>query len=56
MVMQTEAPYTDLTEREILLGFWGKVHGIACILVTQKNFIPAGKIDEVIEKVVRTAF
>lgn len=53
---QEESPYRDLSEREILLGFWGKVHGIATILVTQKNFIPEGDLERAIESVVRTPF
>ncbi len=48
--------YTGLSEQEILLGFWSKVHGITTILITQKNFIPADKLDEVIERVLRTPF
>jgi AcrR family transcriptional regulator len=46
----------DLTEHEILLGFWGKVHGIASVLVSQKNFIPPNELDAAIERVVRTPF
>lgn len=51
-----QSPYNELSEREILLGFWSKVHGMAVLLVTQKNFIPADRIDEVIERVLRTPF
>ncbi len=50
------APYNALSEREILLGFWSKVHGMAVLLVTQKNFIPAEEIDAVIDRVIRTPF
>ncbi len=49
-------PYRGLTEREILLGFWSKVHGMAVLLVTQKNFIPADQMDAVIDRVLRTPF
>ena len=49
-------PYRHLSEKEILLGFWSKVHGMAALLVTQKNFIPPEELDEVIEKVIRTPF
>jgi len=51
-----QAPYNALSEREILLGFWSKVHGMAVLLVTQKNFIPAEEIDAVIDRVLRTPF
>jgi AcrR family transcriptional regulator len=56
LVMREVPEYRDLTERELLLGFWGKVHGIAAILITQKNFIPTDQLDQAIERVVRTAF
>lgn len=48
--------YGGLSEREILLGFWSKVHGMATLLASQKNFIPGEDLDAVIEKVVRTPF
>jgi len=54
--VRDDGPYKDLTDREILLGFWGKVHGIASILITQRNFIPKDQVDATIERVVRTAF
>jgi len=56
LAIRNEAEYRDLSDREILLGFWGKVHGIATILVTQKRFIPPESLDATIERVVRTAF
>jgi hypothetical protein len=54
--MRANPQFANLTEREILLGYWAKVHGIASILVTQKNFIPEDELDAAIERVVRTAF
>lgn len=54
--MKALPEYRHLSEREILLGFWGKVHGIATIVVTQKNFIDPAKLDETIERVVNTPF
>lgn len=48
--------FTALNEREILLGFWSKVHGMASLLVSQKNFIPAESLDQTIERVIRTPF
>ena len=56
LAMQNEEPYKELTDREILLGFWGKVHGIATILVTQRRLIAFDDIDATIDRVVRTAF
>ncbi|HNY21881.1 MAG TPA: TetR/AcrR family transcriptional regulator [Treponemataceae bacterium] len=54
--LREEEQYAGLSDREILLGFWGKVHGIASILITQKNFIPEDQVDATIDRVVRTAF
>jgi AcrR family transcriptional regulator len=56
LAIRNEEPYQSLSDREILLGFWGKVHGIATILVTQRNFIAPENLDATIERVVRTAF
>lgn len=56
LAMQSEEPYKDLTDREILLGFWGKVHGIATILVTQRRLLAFDDIDATIDRTVRTAF
>ena len=49
-------PYRALSEREILLGFWSKVHGLSTILVTQKGFIPEADIPAVVERLMRTPF
>ena len=56
LAMQSEEPYKDLTDREILLGFWGKVHGIATILVTQRRLLSFDDIDATIDRTIRTAF
>lgn len=56
LAVQQEEPYKHLTEHEIFLGFWSKVHGMATLLVTQKNFIPADQLDATIDRVIRTPF
>ncbi len=56
LALRNEESLRDLTEREILLGFWGKVHGIATILVTQRQVLAFDDIDATVERVVRTAF
>jgi AcrR family transcriptional regulator len=56
LAMKSRPEFANLTERESLLGYWAKVHGIATILVTQKDFIPKDTLDATIERVVRTAF
>lgn len=48
--------FTHLTEGELLLGFWAKVHGLATILVTQPGFLPEEDLEDALERVVRTAF
>lgn len=48
--------FKGLTEREILLGYWAKVHGLATLLVTQKNFIEPEELDSTIERVLSAAF
>lgn len=53
---QENALYKGLSEHEILLGFWSKVHGMATLLVTQVNFIPPEQLNTTIERVVRTPF
>ena len=56
LAMRNEDPYRNLTDREILLGFWGKVHGIATILVTQRRLLAFDDIAATVDRVVRTAF
>ena len=54
--LKDDPSYEHLSENEILLGFWGKVHGIASILVSQKEFIPKGKIQAAVDRVCRAKF
>jgi AcrR family transcriptional regulator len=56
LAIRDEESLQGLTDREILLGFWGKVHGLATILVTQRQILAFEDIDATIERVVRTAF
>jgi AcrR family transcriptional regulator len=51
-----EERFRDLNEREILLGYWAKVHGLATLLVTQRGFIPEEEIEGTIDRLVRTPF
>ncbi|MBI9102855.1 MAG: TetR/AcrR family transcriptional regulator [Spirochaetales bacterium] len=48
--------FPGLTEREVMLGYWGKVHGLASLLIAQPGYIPEEKRDEVIERILRTPF
>lgn len=45
-----------LSERELLLGYWAKVHGVATILVTNPDFLQGEDLDQAVERVVRTCF
>ncbi len=54
--MREKPEYAGLTDREILLGFWAKVHGLATLLVTHPHFVPEGKVSETVNRLVRTAF
>lgn len=53
---QENERYRHLSERELLLGYWAKVHGLATLLVTQPNFIPREEVDGTIDRLVRTPF
>ena len=48
--------FPHLSEREVLLGYWGKVHGLASLLITQPRYIPEEERDAVIERIIRTPF
>ena len=48
--------FPGLTEKEVLLGYWGKVHGLASLLITQPEYISGENRDTVIEKIIRTPF
>jgi len=54
--LRSSGRFTDLSNREILLGYWAKVHGLASLLVTQKNFIPPEDVEKAVEKIVMTPF
>ena len=48
--------FEGLNEREIILGYWAKVHGLASLLVSQQGFLPAEGLRERIRALVRTPF
>ncbi len=53
---EVTANFPHLSEREVLLGYWGKVHGLASLLISQENFIPREEREAVIERILRTPF
>lgn len=48
--------YPGLSEREIVLGFWAKVHGLASLLASKPELLPAEGRRERISRVIRSAF
>ena len=60
LLKEAARPFADrfqgLSDREILLGYWAKVHGLANLLVNQKGFIPEESLRERIRVLVRTPF
>jgi AcrR family transcriptional regulator len=51
-----KARFQGLSDREIILGYWAKVHGLASLLVSQKGFLPENSLRERIQRLVRTPF
>jgi len=50
------ARFPGLSDEEIVLGYWAKVHGLASLLVSQRNFLAAENIRERVKVLVRTPF
>jgi Transcriptional regulator len=48
--------YRDLSERELLLGFWSKVHGLATILVSHHEFLKDEDLEAAIGRIIATPF
>jgi len=51
--------HKDLNDMEILIGYWGKVHGLACLLVSQREAfseLPKKQLNAMIENIVKTPF
>jgi len=48
--------FAHLNEREIVLGYWAKVHGLAILLVSQKDFLSEEGLRERVRVLVRTPF
>jgi hypothetical protein len=60
LLREATRPFTDrfagLSDREIILGYWAKVHGLASLLVSQKVFLPKESLRERVSVLVRTPF
>jgi len=48
--------FPGLSEREALLGFWAKAHGLAELLVAQPDFFAPGDLASGLARVIRRAF
>ena len=50
------ARFPGLSNKEIVLGYWAKVHGLASLLVSQRDFLAAESLRERVKVLVRTPF
>ncbi len=48
--------YPDLSERDVLLGFWAKAHGLACLLVANPDWFAPESLESGLARVMRNAF
>jgi AcrR family transcriptional regulator len=48
--------FPGLSEREVLLGFWAKAHGLAALLVAQPDYFAPEELGAGLRKVLRRAF
>jgi AcrR family transcriptional regulator len=48
--------FPGLSERDVLLGYWAKVHGLASILVSEPNYFAPETLESGLERVIRQAF
>ena len=60
LLRQAVKPFAErfrgLSDREIILGYWAKVHGLASLLASQKGFLAAEGLRERVSLLVRTPF
>ena len=48
--------YPDLSERDVILGFWAKAHGLACLLVSNPDWFAPESLESGLARVMRNAF
>lgn len=48
--------YPDLSQRDVLLGFWAKAHGLACLLVANPDWFAPESLESGLARVMRNAF
>lgn len=54
--IRQDEPYRHLSENEILLGFWAKVHGLALLMVAHPHMIPKEGFEESLVRLMETPF
>lgn len=48
--------FPGLSERDVLLGYWAKVHGLASILASEPNYFAPESLECGLKRVIRQAF
>ncbi len=48
--------FPGLERQEIALGYWAKVHGLACLLVAKRGLLPEESLRDKVRTLVRTPF
>jgi len=48
--------FPDMSEKDVLLGYWAKVHGLATILAAHPDYFDPEELDSGLRRVVRQAF
>jgi AcrR family transcriptional regulator len=48
--------YPGLSEKDVLLGFWAKAHGLAALLVSQRDWFAPEDLKSGLSRVIRRAF
>jgi AcrR family transcriptional regulator len=51
-----QGKYPGLSERDVLLGFWAKAHGLAALLVSQRDWFAPEDLRSGLARVIRKAF
>ena len=54
--VKDQEQYNHLSDKEILLGFWGKVHGLASLLIRHRALFSEDELDSVIKRIITTEF
>jgi len=50
------AKYPGLSERDVILGFWAKAHGLACLLASNPDWFKPEDLETGLARVIRRSF